>query len=270
MRPARKPQAALHAAVLQFPLRRPLRVDPARLLPSGRSLLVGFALFVVVLGAYGGARATSIFAIRSIEVRGVPPDDAARVRDALAPVEGSSLLSLDQGELERRLATVPTLLRFRYDRAFPNTLRIFAVPEAPVAVLRSGAESWLVSERGRVLARLPRGARPALPRVWVQRAGGLTIGATLADDIGGRGARALALLARAHLPVAARTVRAAPGELTFILRSGLELRLGSERAGALKLAIVGRVLPRLPAGTAYLDVSVPSRPVAGPNSQVED
>ena len=39
----------------------------------------------------------------------------------------------------------------------------------------------------------------------------------------------------------------------------------------MKLAVAARVLPLLPPGSAYLDVSVPDRPVAGSSldSQVE-
>ena len=48
--------------------------------------------------------------------------------------------------------------------------------------------------------------------------------------------------------------------------------MGDMRDVDLKLAVAGRVLPLLPQGTGYLDVSVPHRPVAGAatlDSQVE-
>jgi hypothetical protein len=59
--------------------------------------------------------------------------------------------------------------------------------------------------------------------------------------------------------------------LTFLLASGLELRLGDLQAVRLKLAVASRILPGLLArgGYAYLDVSVPERPVAGLNPQPE-
>jgi hypothetical protein len=59
------------------------------------------------------------------------------------------------------------------------------------------------------------------------------------------------------------------GILLFRLGSGLELRLGEASDVRLKLAIARRALPLLPSDAAYLDVSVPGRPVAGPtNTQV--
>ena len=58
-------------------------------------------------------------------------------------------------------------------------------------------------------------------------------------------------------------------ELTFVLASGLELRLGDVRAIPLKLAVAARILPQVLGKDAstYLDVSVPERPVAGDNPQ---
>jgi hypothetical protein len=60
-------------------------------------------------------------------------------------------------------------------------------------------------------------------------------------------------------------VRARELDLTFVLRSGLELRLGDIREVPLKLAVASEIVPGLLArgGYAYLDVSVPERPVAG-------
>jgi len=54
----------------------------------------------------------------------------------------------------------------------------------------------------------------------------------------------------------------------FRLRSGLALELGEPTDIRLKLAIARRALGALPAGAAYVDVSVPGRPVAGTNSQL--
>ena len=66
------------------------------------------------------------------------------------------------------------------------------------------------------------------------------------------------------------SVTATADALTLRLRSGLEIRLGDALDVPLKLAVAARVIPLLDADTAYLDVAVPERPVAGSlNSQVE-
>ena len=64
--------------------------------------------------------------------------------------------------------------------------------ERPVAVVRKGRESWLVSARGRVITRIARGADGGLARVWVAKATELAPGDLLTDADGGSPARALA------------------------------------------------------------------------------
>jgi hypothetical protein len=66
-------------------------------------------------------------------------------------------------------------------------------------------------------------------------------------------------------------VAATGSELTMRLRSGLLVRLGEPADVRLKLAVAARVLPLLADDAAYLDVSVPARPVSGRTleSQVE-
>jgi hypothetical protein len=72
-----------------------------------------------------------------------------------------------------------------------------------------------------------------------------------------------------------RTVRGRGGEVTFVLASGLELRLGEDSELPLKLAAAREILPLLDppglGGPTYLDLSVPKWPVAGTtlNSEVE-
>ena len=237
-----------------------------RFLPSRRSLAIGLAILAVVGAAYAGARESSVFAVQRIEVQGAPPEVRAQVQAALAPLVGTSLLALDTGAVERRVEALPTVLSAGYDRAFPHTLRVLVVPERPVAILRRGKDSWLVSTRGRIVASVPRGTEPALPRIWVPTATSVTLAGFLSPAQGGTAARALALAGT--FPARIATAAYASDGLVFRLRSGLELRLGDPTDVRLKLAIARRALAALPAGATYLDVSVPRRPVAGTDSQV--
>jgi cell division protein FtsQ len=183
------------------------------------------------------------------------------VRRALAPVTGTSLLALDGSALARRIEALPTVVSVGYDRAFPHTLRITVVTETPVAVLRRGAEAWLLSGRGRVVARVQPRTVPALPRVWVPAKTHIEPGAFVAPEGGGTAARALALASR--FPAHIVTATAHTDDLVFRLRSGLDLRLGAPADVRLKLAVARRTIALLPSGATYLDVSVPDRPVAG-------
>jgi hypothetical protein len=240
-----------------------------RLAPSGRSVLIGLALFVLAVGSYVGARETSIFAVRTIDIRGGDPALQAQVKAALTDELGRSLMKIDGAGLDRRIAPLPGVRSFRYDRAFPNTLRVVLRPEQPVLVLRSGADAYLVAATGRVIRKLAHPHLSHLPRLWVAHDVQVRVGEPLPATVGAA-ATALAPLQGAPLPGGVRLVRGGK-ELTLVLGGGLELRLGDHGDLQLKLAIARRILrgtTALPTAGDYLDVSVPERPVLFFKSQV--
>jgi cell division protein FtsQ len=250
-------------AALPHRLRLPqveVREWPGRLVPTRRSLAVGLGLVVFAVAAYAFARETSLFAISRIEVQGDSPRLAAEVRQALAPVAGTSLVGLDGAAAMRRVEALPAVVSATYDRAFPHTLKVAIVPERPASVLRRGTDSWLISARGRVIERLPLRADPKLPRVWVVGSTPVTIGATLGAGTGAA-VRAVALAGPLGSRVASATY--SKSLLVFHLRSGLEVLLGDTADVGLKAAVAARALSTLPAGSTYLDVSAPGRAVSG-------
>ena len=255
------------AAILPFPS---AGVPPGellrRLLPSGRALVLGFGLLAGAVLAYVAARETSMFAIREVAVRGAGPAVATRVRTALKPLRGTSLVALDAAEVQQRLAALPEIAGATYDRAFPHTLRVVVRPERPIAIVRRGAEAWIVSAGARVMRPIPVETTLPLPRVWVARTADVEVGATLEDGDAVRAIRALALIRTLHVPATLRFVRASDRELTLVLQSGLEVRLGDARGLRLKIAVAARIVRDVVSATpryAYLDLSVPERPVAG-------
>src|SRR5205085_8038281 len=140
----RRTAAPARAAVIPFPGLQ-ARAVAHRLVPSSRSVLVALALLLCAGAAYLVARETSLFAIRTVRVEGAPPGIAREVGDIARTVQGESLLRLDGGALLRRLRALPDVASVHYDRAFPHTLRLVVTPERPVAVLRQGHSSWIVS-----------------------------------------------------------------------------------------------------------------------------
>jgi len=239
--------------------------------PSGRSLAVGLAVVVVAGGLYGLARETSLFAVRSIRVEGASASVAADVRRELSRYDGRSLVGVDASSIERRLAALPAVRAATVDRAFPHTLSIDVVPELPVAVLRRGADSFLVSARGRVIAPVERRTHRALPRIWLPANTQIDIGSFLGGPDGGLAARSLAAFVGSGFPGRVAFVRALDGQITLGMRGGLEIRLGAPVDLRLKIAIAHGIVPSLarPAagGPTYLDIAVPERPVAGRNPQ---
>ena len=256
---AARKRATSRAAVLPARSRGP---SLGRLAPSGRSLLVGFALLLLGVGGYFTARDTALFAVRRLVVVGGPRRTQAEVRAALAGELGRSLLRVDGADLDRRLASAYDVVSVSFDRAFPHTLRVRIRAERPVLLLRRGADGWVVSARGRVLSRVRNTRLSSLPRAWVPASTEIGVGELLGPAQGGRAAAALASV-RQPLFGRVRFVRVGKGELTFVLRTGLELRLGAIDDIRLKLAIARRILALIGPGTVgdYIDVSVPERPV---------
>ena len=144
--------------------------------------------------------------------------------------------------------------------------------ERALAVVRNGQEAWLVSERGRVIRAANRGARQ--PLVWTAAEPDLAPGAVVESENVLLALQALRRLPR-RFPERVDTARASNGEITVVLESGMEIRLGGADQLALKLAVAARVLGTMTAadraGLAYLDVSVPGKAVGGStlNSQLE-
>jgi cell division septal protein FtsQ len=184
-------------------------------------------------------------------------------------VEGQSLLGLRLAPLDAALERLPWVASARLDRAFPQTLAVVVVTERPAAVLRQGAASWLVAASGRVLETLEPEHRPPLPRIWLERDVGVEVGRSI-EGVPLQAVRAVSPLAETPLPGRVASVRASRDELTLVLRTGFEVRLGDATERALKLEIARRLLSTLPSA-GYLDVSVPKFPVLAEslNPQVE-
>jgi cell division protein FtsQ len=239
--------------------------------PSARTLAIAGAVLAVLGLLYLAARETPLFAVREVDVTGAPPAVREDVLEAAKPFVGESLVALDREELRRNLEALPTVRSLRIDRAFPHTLRIAVTPERPLALLRRGRRGWVVSERGRVMQELDEPAAAARTRIWIGGGTDVRTG-ELVDSAAVRGALRVLRLVPADFPVRIRSLRTAEGTVTLVLAGDLELRLGTRDALTLKLHVAGRVLDALPPSErrelAYLDVTVPERPVAAAKSQV--
>jgi cell division protein FtsQ len=251
---------------------RPVTPGVRRFLPSGRTLAIGVGGLVLIGGGYAAALETSIFSVRTIAIVGGTPRVQNELRQALAPELGRSLLRVGSSQIDRRVAAIPDLVGVTYDRQFPHTLRVRVNAERPVLLVRRGADTWLISARARVMQQLRTPKLSSLPRMWVPKGTAITVGTTLRPVDGGLAAAALVPIARHTFPTAVRFVRSSGSELTLVLDSGLEVRLGDIGDLRLKLAIARRILRAVGAGAStsgYLDVSVPERPVVkATNSQL--
>lgn len=257
---ARRPHLALAQAL-----------RPAPILLSRQALAVAAGLLAALSLAYLAARETPLFALSTVEVAGAPPAVREAVQEAVAPLVGESLVSLDGDALRRSLEELPSVRSLHYDRAFPHTLRIVVRPERPIAILRRRQGAWVVSDRGRVIGEADGRRKQRYPRIWLSGSGVVSPGEVVTDREVRISLRALTELP-ARFPARVRVVRAREGELALVLRNGTELRLGEPATVRLKLVVAARVLRSLSdaerADLAYLDLTVPSRPVGALKSQL--
>jgi cell division protein FtsQ len=260
-------RAAAASAVVPLPRSGGDRLDLARILPSGRSLLTAFGVLLAVVAGYWAARTTSVFAVDRVEVRGAPPDVAREVRSATRGIVGQSLLSVSTDEVAGKVRMLPSVIAASVDRAFPHTLVVKVAAEHPVGVARVGDRAWLVTGSGHVIRSIDPRAQPSLARMWLPAKLGIALGGALPTSYR-PGARALGSLRDVHFPAHVKGVKFAGGEMTVVLQTGRVITLGAPTDVALKLAVAGQILRHLDGSLRYLDVSVPERPVASANPQL--
>jgi cell division protein FtsQ len=220
------------------------------------------ALALGALGAYWVALTSSLFAVESVSVRGIAPEAVAReVERTTADLVGASLLAVDAAAVERTVRALPSVAGVSVDRAFPHTLVIKIAAERPVAVARQGSAAWLVAASGKVIRELERGTARDLPRIWLPKDVPVATGRLLPAEVV-PATRAIGSAGEAGLRRGIKSARIVDGQLTLVLVNGPELRLGDPSDVLLKLTVAARILPLVDSGTAYLDVSVPERPVS--------
>jgi cell division protein FtsQ len=255
-------------------LARPRSV-PALSGPWRRAVLIG-ACVVALLGLlYLGARETPVFALRTVEVEGAPKTVRQAILQSLEETRGTSLVSLDGDAVVRRLEALPSVQSVTYDRAFPHTLRLVVVPEKPVAVVNQASNLWIVSVRGRVIGGTSAAEAPDLPRIRYLPEAPLTTGQFVADE---GTTTILGALSEApkRMPLPIHSARLEDGELTLVLAGEGEARplllLGEPVDVGTKLRVAALVLRKLDYeerdALAYLDVTLPDRPVASTNPLV--
>jgi len=255
--------AAAASVVVPFPRGAAgARLDLARFVPSGRSLLAVIGVLAVVGVAYVVATSTPVFALEKVDVRGAPPELGREVNAVTRNLVGQSLVTIDADKVEGMLRALPAVAGVSVDRAFPHTLVVKVAPERPVAVVRRGDSSWLVTGAGKVIREIETGTERRLPRLWLAKGTTIRLGGIVPAGWV-PATRALAEAYSVGLGSRVKGIRPVGDELTLVLRRGTELRLGRATEVGLKLTVAARVLRLVDGNPTYVDVSVPQRAVAG-------
>ncbi|HEX9504787.1 MAG TPA: FtsQ-type POTRA domain-containing protein [Acidimicrobiia bacterium] len=250
------------------PARPPVGVDPrvrARWIAARRAegrrrlrvlLVIGGALALVAVA--WGITVSPLLAVDHVVITGARQMTPAQIERAGAVRVGDPLVWLDTGRAVSGIEALPYVSRARVDRQWPHTVRIVITERRGVAWAQRGHQPYLVDGSGRVLARLE--AAPAgLPQL---RGVGLVPrpGDVIAEVGAARAAAALPKLAA----LGTRSVTATHGVLTMQLLAGPEVRLGSGDQIRAKvraaIAVLNAMADTVP---SYVDVTVPTNPVAG-------
>lgn len=126
-------------------------------------------LAVLGLVAYSGSRAfrhlttSPEFALRVVNVEGGSAGTTARVRAALAELEGRNLPELDLDGVIDLVRRDPWVLDCTVKRVFPHTLRVSVTEREPWVRARIAGRDYLVDHSGTLIAAVEPGVAEELP-----------------------------------------------------------------------------------------------------------
>jgi cell division septal protein FtsQ len=225
-----------------------------------RRLLALTAACVVLTALYQlWFRDSSLVEVHKVEVSGLTTSDAARVRAALTSAgKTMTTLHVDQGELEKAVATYPVVRGLDVQPDFPHGLKIRVIEYQPAAIAISGSSRLAVAGDGTVLRGIKLDGR--LPRIDVNG----PIGPKTLTDPVALGAAAIAGDAPAVLRSRIDHIERTAEGYVATLRDGPDLIFGPARRLRAKWAAASRVLADLDArGATYVDLRLPGRPAVG-------
>jgi cell division protein FtsQ len=197
---------------------------------------------------------STVFDVRSVEVTGNHHLSANEVAHVAAVGEGTNVLWLSAGTIERRLEADPWVLRATVSRTLPSTVTIQIEERTAVAVTGSSRPK-LVAGDGVILGPAPRGSR--LP----------VVGGARSSLAGSPELAVAATLPRRMRAIVASIGTDSGGELVLTLRDGVQVRYGDatqapQKADALQ-AVLGWAV-RNAMHPQYIDVRAPSMPALLP------
>jgi cell division protein FtsQ len=219
-------------------------------------ILVGVVVVLVALA--WGVSVSPLLDVNQVRVRGLHRVTAAQIEDAAGIHTGDAMVWLDPGRAVSGIEALPFVHRATVTREWPGTVRVTVVERRPVAWLAGPSGMVVVDGTGRVLeavAAAPPGMPQLLGAKFVPPPGG-----TISPIDGARVAGGLTGL----LVVGTKSVTMTETGVTLQLANGPEIRMGDATQVGVKLrAALAVVAANDGTPTQYVDVSVPTNPVAG-------
>jgi cell division protein FtsQ len=230
--------------------------------PGPRLLAAVVVTLALAAGGWVWLRSSPLVAVQQVTVAGVSGPDAAQIRSALtAAAESMTTLNVKMAALRTAVAPYPVVRQLHVATAFPHRMRIDVVEQVPVAMIAAAGRQMPVSADGTLLHDATVSSQLPTISLAVAPGGTHVAGATLS---------VIRLLSAAPYALLGKVGQASDGGvhgLTAQLRDGPKVYFGDGSDLSAKWAAVAAVLagPNSP-GADYIDVTVPSRPVAGAGS----
>jgi cell division protein FtsQ len=221
--------------------RRALRRVVLAVLAVGLAVLVGWTVW-----------SSSLLAVSSVVVTGLPVDEASAVRALATDQIGIPLARVDTGAVGRRVLTRTAVAEATVVRSWPRTLTIKAAPRTAALVLQNPQGQLEVVDSGGVRFGVVTSRPSGVPLVTAASASGVTPGALKA---------ALGVIG-ALPPELARTVsdiQVSGANLVTFTVGRTDVVWGGAGQESLKVRIVTTLLKTRP---TLIDVSAPQTPVS--------
>jgi cell division protein FtsQ len=222
-----------------------------------RLLVTGIALAVLLAVAYGVA-ASPLLAVDRVQIRGLDRLTASDIENAGGVHDGDAMVWIDTSGAVQGIEALPYVREASLTREWPHTVRITVRERTPSAWVDAASGKALVDGTGRVLELVD--AAPAhMPQL---------LGAKLVPPPGGTvdavGAARVAGALHGLAALGTASVAATDHGVVLKLASGPEIRMGEPSRIAVKLRAGFAVLAACDGkAVEYVDVSVPTNPVAG-------
>jgi cell division protein FtsQ len=215
-----------------------------------RKLILG-TIAVVLIGAAATwlVAFSSVFGVRSVDVRGVHVVTADQVRSAAKIANGTPLVRLDTDGIRSRVEALPEVASAKVTTSFPSTVIITISERIAIGVVKGSGGYLLVDRTGEQFRKVT--SRPAnLPLFVVpQGAAARQTGSAVATVAGALSARL-----RGRID----SIQAiSPQAITLLFTNGRVVRWGGADRSATKARILPTLLHR--PGT-QIDVTNPSQP----------
>jgi cell division protein FtsQ len=222
-----------------------------------RFVVLGVVVVVLLAIAYGVSR-SPLLAVDTLRVKGTSHLTAEQVLDAAGVHEGDAMAWIDSGAAVTGIEAMPYVRDASLRREWPDTVRITVQERVPAAWVDGPAGTALVDRTGRVLETVD-APPPGMPQL---------VGAKLVPPPGGTidavGAAHVAGALTGLSAAVTTSVAVTDDGIVLQLATGPQVRMGEAAQAGVKIRAALAVLDELQdAPPSYVDVSVPTNPVAG-------